>query len=353
MALIHKRRNARPRTPFAQANFLKLVPGHTHLRARLRIIVRLLLAIAGVIVAGAHGADAPPQSIPVRGGIAQWRGVDFPIYPGVNEVTALGAGVSYRLAVANRKEGDALGSKIAAFYANKQIGTNAILSEIRKRTFRDYTSFANNVTTTTNRGAAVNINATINQVLVRLQPNSAPPMLAYPKGPFQADWNSLSNYCVPRWYRDAKFGIWAHWGPESVPEAGDWYGRNLYLQGHEQNKIHLQRYGHPSKFGFKDIIHLWKAENFNPEKLVNLYKSMGARYFVAQAVFHDNFDNWNSKYQPWNAVNMGPQRDIIGAWADAARKAGLPFGMSVHARSAYTLYVPCDEFDHKRHDCPA
>lgn len=295
--------------------------------------VVFLVALAGM----AFAAD-PVQSLPVHGGMARWSGVDFPIYPGVSEVASQGEGISYRLPAANRKESDALGAKIASFYADKKFGTNAILSEIRKRTFRDYTTFANNVTTTTNRGAAVNINATSNQVLVRLKPNSAPPALAYPPGPFKADWNSLSNYCVPRWYRDAKFGIWAHWGPESVPEAGDWYGRNLYIQGHEQNKIHLQRYGHPSKFGFKDIIHLWKAEKFDPEKLVSLYQSIGARYFVAQAVFHDNFDNWNSKYQPWNAVNMGPKRDIIGGWAAAARKAGLPFGVSVHARSAYTWY---------------
>jgi len=312
----------------------------------LRHVSWFLAALLFVALAATDGgdhmvlqaADISEQSVPVHAGIARWQGVDFPIYPDVGEATALGDGVSYRLPATNRKESDALGGKIAAFYAGKKFGTHAILSEIRQRTYRDYTSFANNVTTTTNRGAAVNINATANQVLVRLKPNSDPPLLAYPPGPFKADWDSLVNYRVPAWFRDAKFGIWAHWGPESVPEAGDWYGRNLYIQDHAQNKIHLQRYGHPSKFGFKDIINLWKAEKFDPEKLVDLYKSIGARYFVAQAVFHDNFDNWNSKYQPWNAVNMGPKKDIIGAWSAAARKAGLPFGVSVHARSAYTWY---------------
>lgn len=297
-----------------------------------------LPAAHGAETAAMQAATVAGQPVLVRGGFAQWRGVAFPIYPGVSEVTSLGEGVSYRIPAANRKESVALGSKIAAFYTGKKFGKNAILSEIRKRTYLDHTSFANNVSTTINRGAAVDINASADQILVRLRPNSDPPKLDYPQGPFQADWNSLSNYRVPRWFRDAKFGIWAHWGPESVPEAGDWYGRNLYIQGHEQNTIHLQRYGHPSKFGFKDIINLWKAEKFDPEKLVNLYKSSGARYFVAQAVFHDNFDNWNSRYQPWNSVNMGPKKDIIGAWAAAARKAGLPFGVSVHARSAYTWY---------------
>jgi alpha-L-fucosidase len=162
--------------------------------------------------------------------------------------------------------------------------------------------------------------------------------LPYVQGSFKPEWDSLKAYQCPAWFRDAKFGIWAHWGPQCQPEAGDWYGRNLYIQGHAQNLIHNQRYGHPSVFGFKDVINLWKAERFDPAHLVNLYKKSGAKYFVAMAVHHDNFDLWNSKYQPWNAVNLGPKQDLLGKWAAAARAEGLRFGVSVHARSAWTWY---------------
>ncbi|MCJ8208998.1 alpha-L-fucosidase [Mucilaginibacter sp. RS28] len=160
----------------------------------------------------------------------------------------------------------------------------------------------------------------------------------FSSGPFEPTITSLSNYQVPEWFRDAKFGIWAHWGPQCEPEAGDWYARNMYIQGSKQYDLHLKRYGHPSKFGFKDVIHLWKAEHFDPGQLMALYKNAGAKYFVALANHHDNFDLWDSKYQPWNAVNMGPQKNLIGKWAEAAKKAGLRFGVSVHASSAWSWY---------------
>lgn len=164
------------------------------------------------------------------------------------------------------------------------------------------------------------------------------PELPVIEGPFKPTWQSLEQYQTPEWFRDAKFGIWAHWGPQCEPEDGDWYARNMYIEGSEQYKFHLKKYGHPSFFGFKDVIHLWKADSLNAEKLVSLYKKSGAKYFVGLAVHHDNFDLWDSKYQPWNSVNMGPKKDIVGLWAQAAKKAGLPFGVSIHARSAWTWY---------------
>ena len=157
-------------------------------------------------------------------------------------------------------------------------------------------------------------------------------------GPFQPDWNSLTNYQTPEWFRDAKFGIWAHWGPQCQPEHGDWYARNMYIQGAADYKSHLVEYGHPSTNGFKDVIHEWKAANFNPDKLLKFYKDNGAKYFMALAVHHDNFDNWNSKFQPWNSVNVGPHKDLIGGWAAAARKNGLRFAVSVHASHAWSWY---------------
>jgi alpha-L-fucosidase len=157
-------------------------------------------------------------------------------------------------------------------------------------------------------------------------------------GPFQPTWKSLEQYQVPDWYRNAKFGIWAHWGPQCEPEDGDWYARNMYMQGSRQYKDHLAKYGHPSVSGFKDVIHEWKAQNWDPEKLVALYKRTGAQYFFALADHHDNFDLWDSKYQPWNSVAIGPKKDLIAGWAKAAHDQGLPFGVSIHAAHAWSWY---------------
>jgi alpha-L-fucosidase len=165
-------------------------------------------------------------------------------------------------------------------------------------------------------------------------------------GPFKPTWESLQNYKTPEWFRDAKFGIWAHWGPQCQPEAGDWYARNMYQEGSPQYKFHLEKYGHPSKFGFKDVINEWKAENWDPEALVSLYKSAGAQYFMALANHHDNFDLYDSKYQKyWNSTKIGPKKDLIGGWAKAARNNGLPFGVSVHASHAWRWYEVAQRSD--------
>jgi len=166
-------------------------------------------------------------------------------------------------------------------------------------------------------------------------------------GPFKPDWNSLTNYQCPEWFRDAKFGIWAHWNAQSVPEMGDWYARYMYCYGGRENKYHVANYGHPSKFGFKDIDNLWHAENWNPEKLMSLYKKAGAQYFVALANHHDNFDCWDSKYQPWNSVRVGPHKDIVGGWARAARAVGLRFGVSLHASHAWSWMEPSQGADNE------
>jgi alpha-L-fucosidase len=165
-------------------------------------------------------------------------------------------------------------------------------------------------------------------------------------GPFQPTWESLATqYQCPEWFRDAKFGIWAVYGPQCQAEDGDWYARGMYLQGNPQNKFHVAHYGPPSKFGFKDVIHEWKAENFHPDDLLAFYKKSGAKYFMAMANHHDNFDLYDSKYQPWNSVAIGPKKDIIGLWARAARKNGLRFAVSVHASHAWTWYEPAQGAD--------
>jgi alpha-L-fucosidase len=157
-------------------------------------------------------------------------------------------------------------------------------------------------------------------------------------GPFVGTMDSLTNYVCPEWFRDAKFGIWAHWGPQSVPMAGDWYARKMYQAGSDDYQDHLTRYGHPSTNGWKDIIPLWRAEHWDPERLMKLYKKAGARYFVSLGVHHDNFDLWDSKFHSWNAVNLGPHRDVVGEWQQAAKANGLPFGVSEHLGASYTWF---------------
>ncbi len=167
------------------------------------------------------------------------------------------------------------------------------------------------------------------------------------EGPFQPNWNSLEQYKTPDWYRNAKFGIWAHWGPQCEPEFGDWYAREMYMEGNGKYNYHVAKYGHPSEFGFKDVINAWKANQWNPDELLELYKNAGAKYFMALANHHDNFDLYNSKYHNWNSTKIGPKKDLVGGWAKAARKQGLHFGVSVHAAHAWSWYETAQRSDTK------
>jgi alpha-L-fucosidase len=174
---------------------------------------------------------------------------------------------------------------------------------------------------------------------------AAPKIMPMQTGKFKPTWESLAQYQAPDWFRDAKFGIWAHWGPQCQPEQGDWFARNMYLVSNPDFKYFISHYGPQSQVGFKDVIHQWKAQNWDPEKLMALYKRAGAQYFVALANHHDNFDLWNSTYQPWNAVALGPQKNLIAGWAKAARHNGLKFGVSEHASHAWMWYEPSQGAD--------
>ena len=174
-----------------------------------------------------------------------------------------------------------------------------------------------------------------------------PPSRTIAPGPFAPTWDSLTkNYQCPEWFRDAKFGIWAHWTAQCVPEQGDWYARNMYLEGSAQYKYHVEHYGHPSKFGFMELDNLWKAEHWEPEKLMQLYVRAGAKYFVALANHHDNFDAYDSKYFDWNSTRVGPKQDIVGTWAKVARAQGLRFGVTNHSSHAWHWFQPA--YDHDR-----
>ena len=169
--------------------------------------------------------------------------------------------------------------------------------------------------------------------------------LSITPGKYSGSMSSLTNYSVPDWFRDAKFGIWAHWGPQAVPMEGDWYARYMYVEGSRQYQDHLARYGHPSTNGWKDIIPLWKAEKWEPEKLMALYKKAGAKYFVSMGTHHDNFFLWNSPLHQWNAVNYGPHRDVVGEWQQAAKKQGLFFGVSEHLAASFTWFQDAHKAD--------
>jgi alpha-L-fucosidase len=159
-------------------------------------------------------------------------------------------------------------------------------------------------------------------------------------GPFKPTWDSLLEYEAPDWYQDAKFGIWAHWSPQCVAEAGDWYARNMYIEGQRQYKYQLDHYGPPSRFGYKELCSQWTLLNWDPDELITRYKNAGARIFIALANHHDSFDAWDSKHQPWNATAIGPHRDVIGTWAAAARKQGLRFGVTVHQARNWWWFQP-------------
>lgn len=157
------------------------------------------------------------------------------------------------------------------------------------------------------------------------------PPLKVADGPYSADWHTISRiYSVPEWWRDAKFGAWAHWDPQSMPEQGDWYARGMYMQRNAQYNYHIEHFGHPSEYGYKDICNNWVIDKWDPNELMDLYVEMGARYFMAMGVHHDNFDCWDSTYQPWNSVNVGPKVDVVGTWEKAARQHDLRFGIGFH-----------------------
>lgn len=151
-------------------------------------------------------------------------------------------------------------------------------------------------------------------------------------GPYAPTWESIEkNYPgTPSWLRDAKFGIWVHFGPQAAGKSGDWYARNLYKPGTTAYKNHIANYGHPSEVGYKEVLRDWNPSKLDPAKLVEIYKDAGARYLIIQGVHHDEFDMWDSKYQPWNSMRLGPKRDLLGEWTKAARAADIRFGVTFH-----------------------
>ena len=155
-------------------------------------------------------------------------------------------------------------------------------------------------------------------------------------GPYEGNWPSISSHYSQddiAWLRDAKFGIWVHFGAQSSGNAGDWYAKRMYdASGRygDQYKSHVEHFGHPSEVGYKEVLQKWNPDKLDPAALIELYKEAGARFLFLLGVHHDNFDNWDSRYQKWNAVNIGPKRDMIGEWTTAAKSAGMRYGITFH-----------------------
>jgi len=169
-------------------------------------------------------------------------------------------------------------------------------------------------------------------------------------GPYQADWKSLSRHeAAPSWFQDAKLGIYFHWGVYSVPAyATEWYPRLMHIPGHAVYKHHLEKYGHPSRFGYHDFVPMFKAEKFDPEEWAEAFQQAGAKFGGPVAEHHDGFAMWDSDVTPWNVKDMGPKRDITGQLAASLRKRGMKLITTFHhARNLqrYDKPIKVEAFD--------
>ena len=278
-------------------------------------------------------------------------------FGGASQVTDNSASGSYLVRLASTGDGVKFAhlraaSKLAIRYASVSVGQ--ITVAVNDQPTRKVNVHSSGALTNSFLHAVIDVSAPANATLtISLATNDVPvnvdqivvsdgdlglppdiwnlPPLKVANGPYPADWKGLSQlYSVPEWWRDAKFGAWAHWDPQSMPEDGDWYARGMYQEGSRQYRYHTNHFGYPSEYGYKDICHNWVIDRWKPDELMDLYVEMGARYFMAMGVHHDNFDNWDSKYQPWNSVNLGPKVDVVGTWEKAARAHSLRFGIGFH-----------------------
>ena len=165
-------------------------------------------------------------------------------------------------------------------------------------------------------------------------------------GPYHDNWESLSQYQVPKWYRDAKFGIFIHWGAFTVPEFGsEWYPRTMYLEGSKEYEHHIKTYGPHKEFGYKDIIPLFKAEKFNADEWLDLFQYAGAKYLMPVAEHHDGFQMYASELSHWNAAEMGPCRNVLKELHEAAEKRGIVPCVSSHRIEHYFFLYGGRKFD--------
>lgn len=166
------------------------------------------------------------------------------------------------------------------------------------------------------------------------------------KGPYKADWASLTRWKCPEWFEDAKFGIFIHWGVFSVPAFGnEWYSRNMYMQDQREFRHHIETYGPHKDFGYKDFIPMFKAEKFDADEWIEIFKDAGAKYIMPVAEHHDGFQMYESELSHWNAKEMGPGRDVIGELKSAAEKNDIVFTTSSHRAEHYWFMGPGKLFE--------
>ena len=153
-----------------------------------------------------------------------------------------------------------------------------------------------------------------------------------PEGPYKTNWESLKQHNpAPEWFRDGKLGIYFHWGVYCVPAFGsEWYPRHMHIKKHPDHKHHVETYGDPSEFGYHEFVPMFKAEHFDPDAWADLFMKAGAQFAGPVAEHHDGFAMWDSEFTPWNAMNMGPKRDITGELAKAIRARGMKFVATFH-----------------------
>ena len=158
---------------------------------------------------------------------------------------------------------------------------------------------------------------------------------------YQPTWDSLRQHPTPQWFKDAKFGIYTHWGIYCVPAKGPnatWYPYNMYREGTPQYDHHCRTYGPPQRFGWKDFIPMFSAERFDPDEWAEIFKDSGAQYAGPVGEHHDGFCMWDTQYSEWNAAKMGPRRDVVGALEQSFRKQGLRFMVALHHAENWWFY---------------
>ena len=171
--------------------------------------------------------------------------------------------------------------------------------------------------------------------LQRIQAAAAVAAGPIASGPIEPTSDSIRAVPCPEWFRNAKFGIWSHWGPGCISGVDQNYASTMYRSGTPANKYHVAHFGDPNVVGYKDILKYWTAAKWDPEGLMKLYKEAGAKYFVSMGRHHDNVDCYDSQYTYWNSMNIGPKKDVAGLWLKAAQKEGLRFGLSFHPHDGY------------------
>lgn len=165
-------------------------------------------------------------------------------------------------------------------------------------------------------------------------------------GRFKDNWDSLSQYSIPKWYKEMKFGIFIHWGIYSVPAfANEWYSRNMYIQGTSEFEHHVKTYGPHKEFGYKDYIPMFTADKFNPKEWADLFKEAGAKYVIPVGEHHDGFQMYASDISHWNAAEMGPKRNVLGELKEAIEGNGLVMGTSTHRAEHWFFMGHGKEFD--------